>query len=76
MKFPSKITSYSESILSKLPIILDALLKYKKINVLFLYNEIKKNFVSYKEFIDALDCLYALNKISLDRSKGEIKYVD
>ncbi len=72
MRFPSKITSYKESIISKLPILLEVL-KVKDYSVESLYNETKKK-LSIKDFIDALDCLYVLGEITIN--KEVIHYVN
>ena len=62
MKFPSKITSYSESTLCKLPVLLDCL-SQRRYTVYSLYQETKSSFRSVEEYLDALDCLFALEKI-------------
>lgn len=72
MKFPSKVTPYRDSTLAKFPIILKCL-QNKDHTVLSLFNEIR-NKMTLKEYIDALDCLYALKKIIL--KEGIIHYVD
>lgn len=63
MRFPSKVTSYKESTLSRLPVILKCL-KSKDYTVLSLFNEVRDK-MSIKEYIDALDCLFVLRKIIL-----------
>jgi len=71
MKFPSKITPYKESIISKFTVILDFLEK-RDYEVFSLYNELEKK-MTITEFINALDCLYALNIIDL--TEGVLHYV-
>lgn len=71
MKFPSKITPYKESIISKFPVILDFLEK-RDYEVFSLYNELEKK-MTIAEFINALDCLYSLNMIDL--KEGVLHYV-
>lgn len=74
MKLPNKITSYKESILSKLPIILNELRDNQvSINDIYIKNE--RKFESIDQFIDALDCLYALGKIQYDEESERIVYV-
>lgn len=74
MKFPSKIISYNESILSKLPPILNSLL-IADMTVLSLYNQVHEYFSDFEEYIDALDCLYTLNQIEYIEDKGVLHYV-
>lgn len=71
MKFPSKITPYKESIISKFTVILDFLEK-RDYELFSLYNELEKK-MTITEFINALDCLYALNIIDL--TEGVLHYV-
>lgn len=73
MKLPNKIYSYSESILSKfIPII--EILEISDETVFSLYQKSKKHFNNVQDYIDTLDCLYALNRIVLSEKK-EIHYV-
>ena len=74
MKLPSKITSYSESVLSKLPIILDCLAK-QDLSPTDLYDEVKDCFLNISEYIDALDCLFAMKSIDFDYDEEVIHYV-
>lgn len=74
MKFPSKIISYNESILSKLPPILNVL-SIADSTILSLYNQVNVFFSGFEEYIDALDCLYAINKIEYIEDKGVLHYV-
>lgn len=65
MRFPSKVTSYKDSIIAKLPVVLD-LLEQEDMTPQYLYAKVKKNKIpDIKEFLDVLDCLYALKKIEL-----------
>lgn len=64
MKLPNKITSYKESIIGKLYPILN-MLTSDDINVYTLYKETKNYFTTTAEFIEALDCLFALGAIAL-----------
>lgn len=74
MRLPNKITSYSESVLSKFCAILNIISK-SDISIYELYNLITDNFDSVIEYIDVLDCLFALNKIEFNENTGEIHYV-
>lgn len=63
MKFPNKVTPYKDSILPKLPIILKYL-KNQDYTVMNLFDKVRER-MTIKEYIDALDCLYAINEITL-----------
>lgn len=74
MKFPSKVTSYKESALSHFPTVL-SLLEQNTMTPSELYSKLKKTKkISIQEFMDILDCLYALNKIELHEEV--LYYVD
>lgn len=72
MRFPNKVISFKESILSKFAPILK-LLKVRDYDVISLYHEFEKRMTA-TEFINTLDCLFTLNKITL--KNGVIHYVD
>lgn len=74
MKFPSKITSYKESVLSKIPTIL-TVLQNTDTGVLALYDATSKYFSGIEEFIDTLDCVFALNKVTYDLEREVLCYV-
>ena len=71
MRFPNKVTNYKKSVLSKLPIILN-LLSQKDYTVSVLFDAVSKD-MTVTEYIDALDCLFALGTINY--SKGVLHYV-
>ena len=73
MKLPNKVTSYKESVLSKLPKILNRLSE-RHCSPYILYLEVKESFSDVTEYIDALDCLYALHVVEFDDEKGVIHY--
>lgn len=64
MKFPSKVTPYKESTIAKFPIIL---LQLEKCDMSpgDLYKKVKNKVTDVREYIEILDCLYALNKIEM-----------
>ena len=64
MKFPSKVTPYKESIIALYPVVLSYLEK-GDLSPGDLYKKIKNKVTDIREFMDILDCLYALNKIEL-----------
>ena len=68
MLLPSKVTSYNESILSKFPLVLSTL-KKSDMSALDLFGTVKNGVVDVGEFLEVLDCLYALNKIELTKGK-------
>ena len=70
MILPNKLFSYNESVLSKLPVILQELDQPKTPHELLvsLGNIVK----SPLELMDALDCLYALREIELNEADGRI----
>lgn len=65
MKFPNKVTPFNQSVLSKLvPII--QILQEKDYTVYTLYNSLPVK-MTVNEYIDALDCLYALEVVTLNK---------
>ena len=73
MKLPNKIISYNESNISKFVPIIEVLIENDE-NVFSLYKKTIKYFKGIEEYIDTLDCLFALKKIILSESE-EIHYV-
>lgn len=74
MKLPNKVTSYKESVLSKLTIILD-ILSIRNLSLIELYLNTRQHFSDTSEFIDAVDCLFALNKLEYDEDLEVLHYV-
>ena len=74
MLLPNKLIPYDQSVLSKLPIILKELDNHP-ISVHELYKRVIKKMSGVNEFIDALDCLYALGKIEFDEKEEVLRYV-
>ena len=74
MRLPSKITSYGESVISKFPPVLSAL-QNADTEVLTLYEDTMKHFGSIEEFMDTLDCLFALQRIRYDEEREVLCYV-
>lgn len=72
MKFPNKVINYNESIISKFPNIL-LLLKDKRYTIISLYEKTKNYFEDINEFIETLDCLFALNKIKIDEESRSVE---
>ena len=73
MRFPSKVTSYKESTIALFPVVLSQLEK-KDSTPSELYKKVKNKVSGVQEYLEILDCLYALDKIELE---GEvIHYVE
>lgn len=70
MNFPDKVTCYSDSILAILPRILSFVQK-KSLPVFILYKKV--GIMNITDFIEALDCLYAMKKIEI--KEGVVSYV-
>lgn len=74
MKLPNKVTSYKESVLSKLTILLD-ILSVRDSSLIELYFNTKQYFSDMSEFIDTVDCLFALNKLEYNEDLEVLHYV-
>jgi hypothetical protein len=74
MLLPSKITTFQNSILSKLPVALNLIQQGNK-GAVALFAEMKPNVRDIVEYIEVLDCLYALGKIDFNEETREIEYV-
>ena len=75
MKLPSKICTFNESLISKIPLVLNEMKKYDSIPFNILYDKLNGKFNDLTEFLDVLDCVYALGKISYDFTERRISYV-
>ena len=75
MKLPNKVITYKESLLAKIPVFL-VVIKDQEIAVDLFYKKMKSKVDDIGEFMEVMDCLYALGKIELDVKKGVIRYVD
>ena len=65
MKMPSKVTPYKESIIAKFPVIL-TILEKEVLSPTELYGKVRKSKIKdITEFVEVLECLYAMNKIEL-----------
>lgn len=74
MKLPNKVISFSESVLSKYVPILNEI-QNNDIGVITLFHKTKSCYKSIEEYIDALDCLFAMKKIEYIAEKGVLHYV-
>ncbi|GAA0785578.1 MULTISPECIES: ABC-three component system middle component 7 [Pseudomonadati] len=71
MIVPNKIISIDESVIYKAAKILPKIDGITQVTTL--YSKNKRLFVDIPEFIEALDVLFALNKIELNINNGVIK---
>lgn len=74
MRLPNKVTLYQESVLSKLNVLLDVVCN-RDLSLTELYSVTQKNFSDMAEFIDALDVLFALNKLEYNDELEVLHYV-
>lgn len=75
MKFPNKVISYKESVISKFPYILNVL-KAKDMEPIELYSVSRKKFENVTEFVDVIVCLNALGKVVFSKDGSKLHYVD
>lgn len=65
MKVPSKVTPYKQSTIAKFPVVL-SLLEKSDMTPSELYAKVRKSKIKdIAEFVEVLDCLYAMNKIDI-----------
>ena len=74
MKLPNKVITYKESTISKFPAVLSCL-KEQDMSPALLYKKVKSKVEDIGEYIDILECLYALGKIELIEHLGVLHYV-
>lgn len=74
MRLPSKVTPFAESTLAAFPSILSCLTQ-GDMTLRSLYAKCGQNVGGVTEFVDALECLYALGKIELT-AEGVLRYVE
>ena len=74
MKLPNKVITYTESTISQFPSVLSCL-KEQDMSPASLYKKVKSKVEDIGEYIDILDCLYALGKIELIEHLGVLHYV-
>lgn len=74
MKFPNKAIRYNESIVSRFVPILQCL-EEKEYSVSALYDIVKNQMEDIIDFMDALDCLFALGFIKFNSSTRRLYYV-
>lgn len=74
MLVPNKVISFSESIIGKMTIILDYIIK-NEMTLQDLYFATQDHFEEIDEFIYSLDVLFLLDAINVDFNKGVVTYV-
>ena len=75
MLFPNKLITYNESVISKIPMILE-IIERGPIGIKDLYHRVAPKLTGVNEYMDVLDCLYALGAIDLDTDRGVLVYVN
>lgn len=75
MRLPNKAISYDESILVKLPSILDEISQWDGISPSLLYKKKRNEFIDIAEYLEALDCCFILGVIIL-KEDGDLVYVN
>jgi len=75
MRFPSKITPYKDSVLMKFPLILSCL-ENVEMKPDDLYKKVKSKVTDVGEFLEILDCLYALGAVELIEERNVLRYVN
>ena len=74
MRLPSKVTPFMDSTLSIFPLLLSEI-KKGDIPPIILFGKVKNRVSGISNYLMALDCLFALNKIELIEETGVISYV-
>lgn len=74
MRLPNKINSFNESVISKFPVFLH-ILEDGDMTVSELYNTVKLNTDDVGDFLEILDCLYALGHIEYNAETRLLHYV-
>ena len=72
MKLPNKLFTVKESCIGRFPLVLDIVQK-RNLSVLSLYEITKRYFSSTNDFVETLESLFYLGKISLNE-KSEVIY--
>lgn len=75
MRFPSKVTPYKDSILAKFPAVL-SVLEVSEMHPVDLYRKVRKKVNDVGEFLEILDCLFALGAVELIDERNVLRYVD
>lgn len=74
MRLPNKINRLNESIISKYPVILK-ILEQGDLSVSELYNTVRSKTDDVGDFMEIIDCLYALGQIEYTEETRLLHYV-
>ena len=74
MRLPNKVITFKESTLSRFPVVLQVL-RERDMKPGDLYRKVRSKVEDVGEYIDILDCLYALGRIELIEHLGVLHYV-
>ncbi|MGQ9008643.1 ABC-three component system middle component 7 [Bacillus stercoris] len=74
MIVPNKVIRFSDSVIGKMPIILDNISE-KEMTIKELFFTTQNHFDEIDEFVYSLDVLYILDAIKVDFDKGVVTYV-
>jgi hypothetical protein len=74
VRFPSKNTRFADSIIAKFPAVLGTL-QNGEMPVAELYKTVRHITEDLGEFIQVLDCLYALGKLELNAETRSLRIV-
>lgn len=74
MILPSKLFSYNQSILPQM-LLISKTLKTGDQGVKDLFENLQGQFEGVDEFLEALDCLYALGRVELMQDRRTLHYV-
>lgn len=75
MLFPNKLITYRESVISKFPYVLQ-MLQEGPMPASELYKSLSGSITGVSEFMDVLDCLFALNRIEFDEEEEVLRCVE
>lgn len=75
MRYPDKVTSFSNSVFSLFPAVMECLLQ-QEMSPRELFERIYESKKGVSEFMDTLDCLFALGRIELNEERRTLRYVD
>lgn len=74
MRLPNKVNSFNGSVISRFPVVLNVL-EQGDTSPSTLYDSVIKTVGDISEFIEILDCLYALGKIEFNAETRLLHYV-
>ncbi|MDR0630502.1 MAG: hypothetical protein LBF70_00470 [Holosporales bacterium] len=72
---PNKVTPFEKSVLVKFPLLLKEI-KTGDISTIELFKRLKPKIGSIAEYLEVLDCLFALKKIELTEKSEVLHYAD